>query len=71
MSTDPATADPAADPADPAAPIPYTLTPLAEASLDGPGLAEPETDAEFLGFGPDGSEEFRMSWRDREPEADL
>jgi hypothetical protein len=72
MSTDPATtADPAAETAGPDAPIPYTLTPLAETSLDGPGPAEPETDAEFLGFGPDGSEEFRVSWRDPEPEADL
>jgi hypothetical protein len=70
MSTDPAaTADPAAETAGPDTPIPYILTPLAEKSLDSP--AEPETDAEFLGFGPDGSEEFRVSWRDPVPEADL
>jgi hypothetical protein len=69
MTTDPATAaDPAAETAGPDTPIPYTLTPLAETSLDDP---EPETDAEFLGFGPDGAEEFRVSWRNPEPEADL
>jgi hypothetical protein len=48
MSTDPATtAEPAAETADPDAPIPYTLTPLAETSLDGLQTEphEPETEA--------------------------
>jgi hypothetical protein len=72
MSTDPATpADPAAETADPDTPVPFTLTSLAETSLDGPGPAELETDAEFLGTDPDGWEHFRISWRAPEPEADL
>jgi len=81
MSTDPATvADPGAETAGPDTPIPFTLTPQAEADLDGleaqvpdPGpeadAPEPEADAEFLGTDPDGWEHFRVSWRDQEPEA--
>ena len=77
MTTDPATTTgPEAEMADPDAPISYTLTPLAETYLNGTYLnglspAGPETEAEFPGFGPDGSEEFRVSWRDPEPEAEL
>lgn len=72
MTTDPAaTADSNAETADPDVPIPYTLTPRAEAFLDGLSPAGQETEAEFLGCGPDGSEESPVSWRDPEPEAGL
>ena len=40
MSTDPATTAPETEAADPDAPIPYTLSPQADAYLDGP-YAEP------------------------------
>jgi hypothetical protein len=46
-STDPALpADPAADAAGPGAPIPYTLTPQAEAYLDGLQAEAPDPEPE-------------------------